>query len=208
MKSSCSSSSSISNTDQYTTIHSAPPKRPSGRTKFKETRHPVYRGVRRRGTAGRWVCEVRNPNNKARIWLGTHSTAEMAARAHDVAMMALKGRSACLNFADSAWLIKLPEYFSSVNDIKKASIEAAENFRPKEEFSSSSSSSSSSCESSVEQVAEDITSMVSDETMNLEVDYNCITGFEIDLEDGFAPQADWFAELDDNQWCSPVSLWS
>uniref|UniRef100_A0A8R7QEM9 AP2/ERF domain-containing protein n=1 Tax=Triticum urartu TaxID=4572 RepID=A0A8R7QEM9_TRIUA len=40
---------------------SAPAKRPAGRTKFRETRHPVYRGVRRRGNAGRWVCEVRVP---------------------------------------------------------------------------------------------------------------------------------------------------
>ncbi|KAJ3692698.1 hypothetical protein LUZ60_011793 [Juncus effusus] len=197
-----SSSSSNSNTYHYTTIHSTPPKRPSGRTKFKETRHPIYRGVRQRGAPGRWVCEVRNPNDKARIWLGTYTNAEMAARAHDVAMMALCGRAACLNFADSAWLIKLPESFSSVNEIKKFAIEAAESFRPKED---SSSSSRSSCVSSVEPVAEEI--MISDETMNLEMDYNYMTGFE-DLTEGFVPQADWFADLDDNQWGLPVSLWN
>ncbi|KAJ3692700.1 hypothetical protein LUZ60_011795 [Juncus effusus] len=201
-----SSSSSISDTDQYTTIHSAPPKRPSGRTKFRETRHPVYRGVRRRGTSDRWVCEVRNPKNKSRIWVGTFSTADKAARAHDVAVMALKGRSACLNFADSAWLIKLPDSFSSVNDIKKAAIEVAESFRPREEFSSSSPY--SSCELSVEQVAEEIISMVSHETMNFEMDYSDMIGFEMDLEEGFVPQADWFTDLDDNQWGSPVSLWN
>ncbi|KAJ3692695.1 hypothetical protein LUZ60_011790 [Juncus effusus] len=204
---SSSSSSSISNAE-FTTIHSAPPKRPSGRTKFRETRHPVYRGVRRRGTSDRWVCEVRNPNNKSRIWVGTFSTADKAARAHDVAMMALKGRSACLNFADSAWLIKLPES-SSVNDIKNAAIEAAESFRPvKKESSSSSFSRSSSCESSVEQVPEEITSMVSDETINFDMDYSDMIGFEMELAEGFVPQADWFADLDDNQWGTPVSLWS
>ena len=37
----------------HKTVWSEPPKRPAGRTKLKETRHAVYRGVRRRGPAGR-----------------------------------------------------------------------------------------------------------------------------------------------------------
>ncbi|KAG8381385.1 hypothetical protein BUALT_Bualt06G0116700 [Buddleja alternifolia] len=107
------------------------PKKRAGRKKFKETRHPVYRGVRRRN--GNWVCEVREPNKKnSRIWLGTYPFLEMAARAHDVAAMALRGRSACLNFADSAWRLPVP---ASANreDIQKAAAEAAEAFRPQEE---------------------------------------------------------------------------
>ena len=36
-----------------------PPKHPSGRTKFRETRHQVYCGVGRRGNAERCVCELR-----------------------------------------------------------------------------------------------------------------------------------------------------
>uniref|UniRef100_M8BAN5 Dehydration-responsive element-binding protein 1A n=1 Tax=Aegilops tauschii TaxID=37682 RepID=M8BAN5_AEGTA len=89
---------------------SAPAKRPAGRTKFRETRHPVYRGVRRRGNAGRWVCEVRVPGRRgSRLWLGTFDTAEAAARANDAAMIALSaGGAGCLNFADSAELLAVP----------------------------------------------------------------------------------------------------
>ena len=114
----------------YATISSAPPKKRAGRTKFRETRHPLYKGIRTRGANGdRWVCEVREPNKKSRIWLGTFPTAEMAARAHDVAAMALRGHKACLNFADSAWRLTLPQT-SSHDDIRKAAVAAAEMFRP------------------------------------------------------------------------------
>ncbi|XP_021844467.2 dehydration-responsive element-binding protein 1D [Spinacia oleracea] len=103
------------------------PKKRAGRKKFKETRHPVYRGVRQRN-GDRWVCEVRSPNNNSRIWLGTYPTVEMAARAHDVATLALKGRNACLNFADSAWRLSVPASMDT-RDIQKAAAEAAEAFR-------------------------------------------------------------------------------
>ena len=103
------------------------PKKRAGRKKFRETRHPVYRGVRMRDN-GKWVCEVREPNTKLRVWLGTHPTAVMAARAHDVAAFAFRGRLACLNFADSVWRLPVPKS-NNISDIQTAAAEAAEAFR-------------------------------------------------------------------------------
>ncbi|XP_060206324.1 dehydration-responsive element-binding protein 1A-like [Lycium barbarum] len=144
-----SSSPSRANLTEYSSVMLASknPKKPSGRKKFQETRHPVYRGVRKRNS-GKWVCEVREPNSKSRIWLGTYPTVEMAARAHDVAALALRGHSACLNFADSTWRLPIPTSADS-KDIQKAAVEAAEAFRPLEGISGESGSTPETPESTV-----------------------------------------------------------
>ncbi|CAN4077362.1 unnamed protein product [Withania somnifera] len=102
------------------------PKKRAGRKKFKETRHPIYRGVRRRNN-NKWVCEVREPSEQKRIWLGTYPTPEMAARAHDVAALALRGNPAILNFADSRWRLPVP-ISKDPKHIRQTAVQAAQAF--------------------------------------------------------------------------------
>ncbi|KAI3701372.1 hypothetical protein L6452_26390 [Arctium lappa] len=72
-------------------------KSPPPPTTIERVDEAKYRGVRKRKW-GKWVSEIRLPNSRERIWLGSYDSPEKAARAFDAALYCLRGNTANFNF--------------------------------------------------------------------------------------------------------------
>jgi len=66
----------------------------------------MYKGVRKRKW-GKWVSEIRLPNSRERIWLGSYDTQEKAARAFDAALYCLRGPHVSFNFPNTPLTINV-----------------------------------------------------------------------------------------------------
>ncbi|XP_065851322.1 ethylene-responsive transcription factor ERF017 [Euphorbia lathyris] len=185
-----------------------------------------FKGVRKRKW-GKWVSEIRLPNSRDRIWLGSFDSPEKAARAFDAAQFCLRGRSSKFNFPDNP-----PEIAGgrslSPSEIQIAAARFANSEPPRKQSENCSTDQSAEAESPSPSVASDLTGQIDGSELMLDIpfldllmntgsgnypnDYGIFPGFD-DLQDDFLapltePNVDFGDEIFDGVLNQDSFLWN
>jgi hypothetical protein len=164
-----------------------------------------YKGVRKRKW-GKWVSEIRLPNCRQRIWLGSYNTPEKAARAFDAAQFCLRGRSAKFNFPEN------PPEIDGGRSMTPSEIQAAAAKYANEECHVAMSSSEMQTESPTQSVTctteselmfdgSSFTDMsTSHGSGNFAAEYGLFPGFDDLSNDIFAPSTNAVDYMDENNY--------
>ncbi|KAL0694875.1 hypothetical protein Bca4012_062055 [Brassica carinata] len=163
-----------------------------------------YKGVRKRRW-GKWVSEIRLPNSRERIWLGSYDTPEKAARAFDAALFCLRGSGANFNFPDNPPVISGGCQNMSRSEIRETAARfanAEENVAREEKDEMMEQESSPSTWDIDDSELESVFPTVG--SGNFASDFGLFPGFDDDLRDELSPPTP-----NENYDCSSsVSLWN
>jgi hypothetical protein len=127
-------------------VKPSPKQNATGKPESRSLMSRQFKGIRLRKW-GKWVSEIRMPNCRAKIWLGSYDTPEKAARAYDFAAYCLRGSKARFNFPDSPPEMPCASSLSPPQIQAAAARFAAEEFRLPSDDDTASSSCGSVAES-------------------------------------------------------------